>query len=88
MEIKGEVFLRVGLLLLKYIFSTGLLPRLPEILALLPVPEQSALEYLRTILYEMMTGQGFSLRGHKQSGKDFEVFSFSICHITFVICHY
>lgn len=57
-EIKGEVFLRVGLLLLKYIFSTGLLPRLPEILALLPVPEQSALEYLRTILYYLSKGTG------------------------------
>jgi len=38
-EIKGEVFLRVGLLLLKHIFSRKLEPRLPEILALLPLPE-------------------------------------------------
>jgi hypothetical protein len=57
-EIKGEVFLRVGLLLLKYIFSTGLLPRLPRILALLPLPEQSAVEYLRTVLYYLAKGTG------------------------------
>lgn len=57
-EIKGEVFLRVGLLLLKYIFSEGLLPKLPEILALLPVPEQNALEYLRTVLYYLSKGTG------------------------------
>jgi predicted transposase/invertase (TIGR01784 family) len=57
-EIKGEVFLRVGLLLLKYIFSTGLLPRLPSTLALLPLPEQSALEYLRTVLYYLSKGTG------------------------------
>lgn len=57
-EIKGGVFLRVGLLLLKYFFSKKLLPRLPTILALLPLPEQSALEYLRTVLYYLSKGTG------------------------------
>jgi hypothetical protein len=55
-EIKGQVFLRVGLLLMKYIFSTGLAPRLAEILALLPLPEQDALEYLRTVMYYLSEG--------------------------------
>jgi hypothetical protein len=57
-EIKGEIFLRVGLLLLKYVFSEGLMPRLPDVLARLPVPEQSALEYLRTDLYYLSKGTG------------------------------
>ncbi len=47
-EIKGAVFLRVGLLLLKYIFTRRLWGQLPLILGLLPVPEQSALEYFST----------------------------------------
>lgn len=55
-DIKGAAFLRVGLLLLKYIFSRDLVPRLPEILALLPLPEQSAVEYLRTVLYYLSKG--------------------------------
>lgn len=56
LEIKGVAFLQVGLLLLKYIFSRELVPRLPEILALLPLPEQSAVEYLRTVLYYLSKG--------------------------------
>jgi predicted transposase/invertase (TIGR01784 family) len=51
-EIKGEVRLRVGLLLLKYIFREDLRDRLPEILGLLQeLPEEgSALLYLETVL--------------------------------------
>ena len=55
-EIKGAVFLQVGLLVLKHIFNRELRTRLPEILKLLPVPEQSALEYLRTVLYYLSKG--------------------------------
>ncbi|HEX4945949.1 MAG TPA: Rpn family recombination-promoting nuclease/putative transposase [Blastocatellia bacterium] len=47
-DIKGTVFLRAGLLLLKYIFKKRLWSHLPLILGLLPVPEQSALEYIET----------------------------------------
>ena len=50
-QIRGAAILRVGLLVLKYIFRGELKQRLPEILRLLaPAREQSALEYLRTVL--------------------------------------
>ena len=49
-EIKGAVFLRVGLLLLKHIFSRRLWSQLPLILGLLPVPAESALEYIQTVM--------------------------------------
>ena len=50
-DIRGAALLRVGLLILKYIFSGELKRRLPEILRLLaPAGEQSALEYLGTVL--------------------------------------
>jgi predicted transposase/invertase (TIGR01784 family) len=55
-EIKGEGFLRAGLLLMKYISSKGLALRLPGILALLPLWQESALEYLRTILIYLAKG--------------------------------
>jgi predicted transposase/invertase (TIGR01784 family) len=48
-EIKGVAFLQAGLLLMKHIFSQGLALRLADILAILPLPEQSAIEYLATI---------------------------------------
>ena len=58
-EIKGAVFLRVGLLLLKHIFSRRLWSQLPLILGLLPVPDESALEYIQTIMTYVaaVTGQ-------------------------------
>lgn len=58
-EIKGAVFLRVGLLLLKYIFSRRLWSQLPLILGLLPVPEESALKYMQTVMTYVaaVTGQ-------------------------------
>lgn len=58
-EIKGTVFLRVGLLLLKYIFKQRLWSHLPLILGLLPVPEESALEYFHTSMRYVaeVTGQ-------------------------------
>ncbi len=58
-EIKGAVFLRVGLLLLKHIFKKRLWSRLPLILGLLPVPEESALEYFHTSMRYVaeVTGQ-------------------------------
>lgn len=58
-EIKGAVFLRVGLLLLKYIFTKRLWSQLPLILGLLPVPEESALEYFYTSMRYVaeVTGQ-------------------------------
>jgi predicted transposase/invertase (TIGR01784 family) len=50
-ELKGQVRLRVWLLLLKHIFSEQLGAKLPEILTLLvQSQEQTALEYLRTVL--------------------------------------
>lgn len=49
-EILGIALARVGLLVLKYVFTGELLRRLPEILQLLPFREQSALEYLVTVL--------------------------------------
>jgi predicted transposase/invertase (TIGR01784 family) len=51
-EIKGEVILRVALLLLKYIFRDDLAQRLGEILGLLRAlsERQTGLEYLETIL--------------------------------------
>jgi predicted transposase/invertase (TIGR01784 family) len=58
-EIKGVVFLRVGLLLLKHIFRKRLWSQLPLILGLLPAPEQSALAYIQTSMYYVgyVTGQ-------------------------------
>jgi hypothetical protein len=50
-EIKGHAALRAGLSLLKYIFSDELWPRLAGLFELYKLlPEQSALEYLRTAL--------------------------------------
>lgn len=58
-EVKGTVFLRVGLLMLKYIFSRRLWSQLPLILGLLPASEESALEYIYTIMIYVaaVTGQ-------------------------------
>ncbi|HZS43714.1 MAG TPA: Rpn family recombination-promoting nuclease/putative transposase [Blastocatellia bacterium] len=49
-RIIGEAKLRVTLLLLKYIFSARLGPRLADILKLYPLPGQKGLEYLQTVL--------------------------------------
>ena len=49
-EIRGIALARVGLLVLKYVFTGELLERLPEILQLLSFREQSALEYLVTVM--------------------------------------
>jgi predicted transposase/invertase (TIGR01784 family) len=50
-DIKGHAALRAGLSLLKYIFSDELWPRLAGLLELYKLlPEQSALEYLRTAM--------------------------------------
>jgi predicted transposase YdaD len=50
-EIKGSAAARVVLLLLKYAYSPELFERLPDMLGLLPFPEESAIEYLRRTLY-------------------------------------
>jgi len=51
-EIKGEVILRVGLLLFKYIFREELAEKLPDILQLLSrlVHQRTGLEYLESLL--------------------------------------
>lgn len=58
-ELKGAAILRAGLSVLKYIFSEELGPRLAEIFSLLrQAPEQSAIEFLRTVLlYLSQAGQ-------------------------------
>jgi len=57
-DISGEITLRVGLLLLKYIFRDDLEERLPDILMLLrELSEQATgLEYLKTILRYVARG--------------------------------
>ncbi|MCD6294905.1 MAG: Rpn family recombination-promoting nuclease/putative transposase [Deltaproteobacteria bacterium] len=57
-EIKGVVILKVGLLLLKHIFSEDLGSRLPEILGLLShlSDKDSGIEYLETILRYLASG--------------------------------
>ena len=57
-EIKGEVMLRVGILIMKYIFKEELLEKLPGILGLLRelLHKRTGLEYLETILTYLAKG--------------------------------
>ncbi|MBL7064195.1 MAG: Rpn family recombination-promoting nuclease/putative transposase [Anaerolineae bacterium] len=57
-EIKGEIILRVGLLLLKYIFREDVEEHLPGILALIRElrDQATALEYLETVLRYVALG--------------------------------
>ena len=57
-QIKGEVMLRVALLLMKYIFSDELAERLPGILALLRdlASKNTGLEFLETIIIYLAKG--------------------------------
>jgi len=57
-EIRGEVMLRVGLLIMKYIFRQELPERLPGILALLRelLGRRSWLEYLETVATYLVRG--------------------------------
>ncbi len=57
-EIKGEVILRVGLLIMKYVFREELPERLPDILALLDelLNKRSGIEYLETIVTYLVKG--------------------------------
>ena len=57
-QIKGEVMLRVALLLMKYIFSDKLAERLPEILGLLRdlASRNTGLEFLETIIIYLAKG--------------------------------
>ncbi|MFP4393973.1 MAG: Rpn family recombination-promoting nuclease/putative transposase [Anaerolineales bacterium] len=71
-EIKGEIRLRVGLLLLKHIFQEDLRDRLPEILGLLRElkEEASALSYLETVLrYVAHTADQVSWEGLREAAQ-------------------
>lgn len=71
-EIKGEIRLRVGLLLLKHIFQADLRDRLPEILGLLQElkEEASALSYLETILrYVAQTADHVTWEGLREAAQ-------------------
>ena len=57
-QLKGEILLRVGLLMLKYIFTDELPKRLPEIFSLLNqlAEKQRGIEYLETLLRYAASG--------------------------------
>jgi ribosomal protein L31E len=68
-DIKGEVLCRVGLLLLKHVFTPGYEEKIPDILSLLKtlLEKQTGLQYIETVIrYILSTSEDMSAEELKQ----------------------
>ena len=68
-DIKGEVLCRVGLLLLKHVFTPGYEEKIPDILSLLQtlLEKQTGLQYIETVIrYILSTAENMSAENLKQ----------------------
>ena len=68
-DIKGEVWCRVGLLLLKHVFTPGYEEKIPDILSLLKtlLEKRTGLEYIETVIrYILSTTEEMSVEELKQ----------------------